>query len=87
MSTILGLVDVYTVIYVIYRTYNNGGQAPARYAATVVLVLLFAFIGIIAGLVGKADEEKFYLFAYLGIFLNIVAIIIISGILYAGAYI
>ena len=56
------------------------------YAATVLLVLILAFIGIILGIIGKAESEKFYAFAYIGIILNIVAVIATSGILYAGAY-
>lgn len=86
MATSLGLIDVTTLIVAIYHTYLNGGEAPSRYAATVVLVMVFAFVGIILGLVGKTESDKFHFFSYLGIGLNILALIIISGVLYAGAY-
>ncbi len=86
MSTSLGLIDVITLIYTIYSTYLNGGQAPARYAATVVLVLVFAAVGIILGLLGKTESDRFHFFAYVGLVLNILALIMVSGILYAGAY-
>lgn len=86
MATSLGVIDVYTMIYTIYSTYKNGGVAPTRYAATAVLVLCFSFVGIILGLLGKYDADKFAFFSYVGIILNIIALIIISGVLYAGAY-
>lgn len=86
MATSLGVIDVYTMIYTIYSTYKNGGEAPSRYAATVVLVLVFAFVGIILGLLGKSDADKFSFFSYVGIILNVVALLIVSGVLYAGAY-
>ena len=86
MSTSLGLIDVITLIYTIYSTYLNGGQAPARYAATVVLVLVFAAVGIILGLLGKTESDRCHFFAYVGLVLNILALSMVSGILYAGAY-
>ena len=86
MSTSLGLIDVTTLILAIYYTYQNGGVALSRYAATTILVLVFAFVGIILGLIGKTESDKFHFFSYVGIVLNILALIIISGVLYAGAY-
>ncbi len=87
MSTILGILDLASIAYAIYNTYDRGGQAPLRYAAACVLILLFSFIGIVLGLIGRQESERFYIFAYIGILLNIIAIMGISGILYAGAYI
>jgi len=86
MSTSLGLIDVTTMIYTIYSTYLNGGQAPQRYAATAVLVMVFSFAGIVLGLIGRTESDKFHFFSYTGIVLNIISLIIISGVLYAGAY-
>ncbi len=86
MSTILGIIDLISIVYVVYNTYSRGGTAPLRYASGCVLVLFFSFVGIILGLVGRQESERFHLFAYAGIILNIVAIMGISGILYAGAY-
>jgi len=86
MSTILGILDIGAIIYAIYHTFLLGGIAPDRYASSVVLVLFFSFLGIILGLVGKSESQRFHFFAYLGIILNIIALLLISGILYAGAY-
>ena len=86
MSTLIGLINVGSISYVVYKTFKAGGEAPDRYASTLVLALFMAFVGIILGLVGKSEYQKFYLFAYLGMVINIIAIGMISAILYAGAY-
>ncbi len=86
MSTILGIIELVSIAYAVYNTYDRGGEAPLRYAAACSLVLLFAFIGIILGLAGRKDAESFHVFAYIGIVLNILAVGGISAILYAGAY-
>lgn len=86
MSTLIGLINVGSIIHVVYKTYQAGGDAPDRYASTLVLALFMSFIGIIVGLAGKAENQKFYFFAYLGMLVNILAIGMISAILYAGAY-
>ena len=51
-----------------------------------MLVMIFAFVGIILGVVSKTDKDKFYLFSYIGIVLNVLVLVVISVILYAGAY-
>lgn len=86
MSTSLGLIDVGSICYAVYLTYKQGGVASDRYASSLIFVLLLSFVGIILGLIGKAESEKFYFFAYLGMVLNILAVCMISGVLYAGAY-
>ena len=86
MSSSLGLINVGTISYAVYKTYKNAGMASDRYASTLFLVMILAFVGIILGLIGKVESQKFYLFAYLGLFLNLAAIGMISAILYAGAY-
>ena len=86
MSTALGIINIASIVYAIYNTFLLGGSAPDRYAASIVLVLAFSFIGIILGLVGKSEAERFYFFAYLGMGLNIMSLLAVSGILYAGAY-
>ena len=60
-------------------------SASARYGSACVLALLFAFIGIILGILGRLEKDRFYLFSYIGILLNLVAVGLVSLILYAGA--
>lgn len=86
ISTILGLIDIATLIYVVYLTYKNGGIALPRYGSTGLLITIFSFVGLILGILAKSEPDRFYLFAYLGILLNILALCGISFILFAGAY-
>ena len=86
MATVLGLIDLVSLFVVVRKTYLLGGEAPARYGATVSLIFIFALAGLILGLIGKSDEDSFSAFAYIGIGLNIAAILGVSGLLYAGAY-
>lgn len=86
MATILGVISLVTLAYAIVMSYLKAGNVPRQYGAAVLLVMIFAFVGIALGVVSKTERDKFYLFSYLGIALNVVALIVISVILYAGAY-
>ena len=86
MSTILGVISLATLSYAIVMSYLRAGDIPQQYGAAAMLVMIFAFVGIILGVVSKTERDKFYFFAYLGIALNVLALAVISVILYAGAY-
>lgn len=86
MSTILGVISLATLAYAIIMSYLRAGDIPRQYGAAAMLVMVFAFVGIVLGVVSKTERDKFYLFTYLGIALNVLALAVISVILYAGAY-
>lgn len=86
MSTILGVIALATLAYTVVMSYYKAGDVPIQYGAAALLVMIFAFVGIILGLISKTERDKFYLFAYIGIALNVLALAVISMILYAGAY-
>ena len=86
MATILGVISLGTLAYTVIMSYLRAGDVPRQYGAAVMLVMIFAFIGIILGVVSKTERDKFYLFSYLGIVLNVLALLVISMIFYAGAY-
>lgn len=86
MSTILGVIALVTLAYTIVMSYFKAGDIPRQYGAAVMLVMIFAFAGIILGLISKTERDRFYLFTYVGIVLNVLALAVISVILYAGAY-
>lgn len=86
LSSALGVIDIVAIVYAIRYTFMAGGEAKDSYAGAMFLVLIFAFAGILLGLIGKSERDKFHFFAYLGIVLNIMVVMAISGILYAGAY-
>ena len=86
MSTILGVISLATLVYAVVMSYLKAGDIPRQYGAAAMLVMIFAFIGIILGVVSKTERDKFFFFTYLGIALNVLALAVISVILYAGAY-
>lgn len=86
MSTILGIISLVTLAYTIIMSYFKAGDVPLQYGAVAMLVMIFAFAGIILGLISKTERDKFYLFTYIGIVFNVLALAVISVILYAGAY-
>ena len=86
MATILGIISLATLIYALFRSYQNAGDIPRAYGAAALLVTVYAFIGVALGLISKTEKDKYYFFSYLGILLNVLALGIVSAILYAGAY-
>lgn len=86
MATILGLIDIATLIYIVYLTYCNGGVSLPRYGSTALLITIFSFVGLILGILSKSEPDRFYFFSYVGILLNILALAGISFVLFAGAY-
>ena len=86
MSSVLGVIALASLIIAIYRTYKIGGIATERLGGTGVMILLFSTVGLILGYISKAKPDEFHLFSYIGIVLNIMALLGVSFVLYAGAY-
>lgn len=83
-STILSLLSFIALLLMMILSYAYGGDISASFGAVAFLCTLFSAIGIILGVIGKNEPEKFYLFAYIGIVWNVVDLFIVSAILYAG---
>lgn len=86
MSTILGVISLVTLAYAIIMSYLKAGNIPRQYGAAALLVMIFAFVGIVLGVISKTERDKFYFFTYMGIVLNVLTLVVISVILYVGAY-
>lgn len=86
MATILGIISLTTLIYTIFMSYQNAGEIPRQYGAAALLVTIFALVGTSLGVISRTERDKFYFFSYLGIVLNILALGVVSAILYAGAF-
>jgi hypothetical protein len=86
MATILGVISLASLVYVIADSYTKAGDVPLQYGAVAFLTMIFAFVGIVLGVMSKSDRDKFYFFSYLGIVLNVLVLAALSVILYAGAY-
>lgn len=85
MSSSLGLISVVSMGVCTYLSYMDAGAENARYAAACILAMIFAFVGIVLGIMGRMEKDGFYLFAYIGVFLNVLALAMVSVVLYAGA--
>ncbi|MCX4306142.1 MAG: DUF6142 family protein [Acetatifactor sp.] len=86
MGTILGVISLISLVYIIEDSYSTAGEVPIQYGAVAFLTMIFAFVGIVLGVLSKSDKDKFYFFSYLGIVLNVIVLATLSVILYAGAY-
>lgn len=86
MGTILGVISLISLVYIIADSYSTAGEVPIQYGAVAFLTMIFAFVGIVLGVLSKSERDKFYFFSYLGIVLNVIVLATLSVILYAGAY-
>lgn len=86
MSTILGTISLATLIYMVVMSYMQEGAVPQQYGTAAFLVTIFALVGVAVGVIARTERDKFYFFSYLGVLLNVLALGIVSIILYAGAY-
>lgn len=86
MSTILGVISLGTIALVTVLCFQAQGEAKRQYGTSLFLAMIFAFVGVVLGVLAKSEKDKFYFFCYLGILLNLLALFGISFILYAGAY-
>lgn len=84
MSAILGTISLISIIAAVFLTYQNGGNAKPQYGAAVFLVTLFSLVGLVLGVLSRMEKDKYYLFPHLGIGFNVLALAMISFILFAG---
>lgn len=87
MSTILGAISIVSIILVIVISFRNGGTISPKYGVSLFLAMIFSVVGVVLGAVAKTEKDKFYLFCYIGIALNLIALLALSMILYIGSYI
>ena len=83
-SFILSMIVLVSLIASLLISYALKGNAPNSFGAVGFLCTLFSGAGIILALMGRQEQEKFYLFANLGLGFNIFDLMFISAILYAG---
>ncbi|MDD3369428.1 MAG: DUF6142 family protein [Lachnospiraceae bacterium] len=84
MSTILGLIAVISPVVAVFFSFEVAGEARFQYGLAVFFSMLFALAGLVLGIMSRMEKDKFYLFSYVGIILNVLALAEVSIILYAG---
>ncbi len=84
LSTFFGALSCLSLISLIYLTYLKKGVAPFNYGIAAILALVFAIVGMVLAVLAVREKEKFLVFGWIGVGLNALAILGVSGILYAG---
>ncbi len=75
MSAALGAISIFTIVYSVYLSFLNGGQAEGKYAAAVIFCMIYSVAGLILGIVSRMERDIFKFFPDLGIVLNTLALI------------
>ena len=86
MSAILGIISLVSVWAAVYQTFLARGEASTNMGVVGLMITLFSATGLVLGYMAKKENDKYMLFPYLGMVLNVIALGCISVILYAGAY-
>lgn len=86
LSAMLGAMSLISVFLTVYFTWQNHGAAYVRYGVVALLCLIFSAAGLVLGIMAKLEEDKFYLFAWIGIVLNALTLLGIGGIVAVGVY-
>lgn len=84
MSTVFGLIAGVSVIYSLYEVFQAQGQAMIRYGMAVLFSLIFALVGMVLGVMSKMEQNRFYVFSWIGMILNALTILGIGFMIYAG---
>lgn len=86
MSTILGLISLVAVWAAVYQSFLLKGETGINMGVVGFMITIFSATGVVLGYISKKETDKFMIFPYLGMILNVMALGCISVILYAGAY-
>lgn len=86
MSTILGVISLVSLIAVIYLAYAQAGNIPSGYGVAGFLVAVFSIVGLVIGIITVMEKDRYKLFPCLGIFFNLMALVGIGIVVYAGMY-
>ena len=70
MSTVFGLLGLITIVLALHFTFQAKGVASLRYGVAGLLSFVFSLTGMILGVLARLEEDKYYLFAYIGIICN-----------------
>lgn len=87
MSAVLGVISLGALVAAVYYTFLAGGEAMVGYGVTALLATIFSVVGLVLGILSKVEKDKFYLFSYIGIVTNALAVISIIYIIYVGNFV
>ncbi len=84
MATILGVISLLSIGAVVYLTFMQKGNAPISYGLTGLLTMIMSLVGLVLGIVTVLEKNYYKLFPTLGIVLNLLALVGVGFIVYAG---
>lgn len=84
MSMVLSVIAMVSEICAVYFAYKNNGQATMNYGLVGIFIILYAFIGLVLGMIARREKDKFYIFSYLGIIISIITLVGMGFIIFAG---
>ena len=86
MSTILGVISLISLIAAVFLAYEKEGNIPAGYGVAGFLIAVFSVTGLVLGIVTAMEKDRDRLFPCLGIVCNLLALLGIGFVVYAGMY-
>lgn len=87
MSTIFGLMSSLTLAFCIQKSYSLRGVGIDRYGVSALLAIIYMMVGYGLGIYSFLESDRFKLFKIAGMVTNSMGLILLSIILYAGAFI
>ena len=84
MSTILGVITLISMVLAILFTFRNQGEATQGYGLTTILSLLFSGTGLGLGIKTRLEKDMYYVFANIGIVLNLLMLAFVIYVLVLG---
>ena len=58
MSTVFGALSVISLAVVLYLSYSKAGEAPINYGFSGILILIFAIVGMVLGVLALQEKER-----------------------------
>lgn len=84
MAIILGVISCIAIVLTIYFTYISGEAANLNYGLALFVALVFSVLGLVLALISRVEKDLFYFFSYIGMIINVIAILVITILLYTG---
>lgn len=85
MSFILAVISLCSILFnIIYSFAMEGAVISVRFGAALVLALIFSVIGIVLGVLSRAEADRFRFFPTAGLILNVAIILFLAVLLWIG---
>lgn len=85
MSSFFGALSTISYVLCIYKSYLTRGEDVTRYSTVSFFATIFMIVGFLLFVWSTFETDTFWLFRIIGVVLNIMALIALSTIFYAGA--